>query len=1118
MPLLVALSALLLLLAVAAPHRPGDTAPTVSRVERRIAARLARMDALAQRLDAELPGDMVIYRYDADTICDWRGRFPIASDDINPRVMVQRLSNPAISFSSPLAELGEDYSYVEFGSKRYLARKRSAGGRTEIRGLELDPAHLGINVKYAIRPLSSSGGSEVKVDGKPQFKIAYDSLETAAAGDMPLILLSLILFLAAMVALAAQKRTLRYSLHSAGGIILSMAAVYLWGRRADGGGIPVFSPTLYSGGTFLYSLGAVLIVNAAILLTVVCIYLARADFSRRPGVLPAIALVLVLSYGHFALQSIVQNSGINLELYKLDDLNAFSILVLLSFLSLLLCIPLLLSAYFDAFKLSWRISLSLVSALYIASLAGIQGFEKEEDRMEVWAGRIALDRDVSAELQLRRVEEKIASDPLISTLAMVDNSEEIILNRMTDNYLLPLSQDYTISVKILRDGRSGNEDAVLFNRILQEGTPLAEGSVFLFSERPGGRSCYDGFFTFYDVRAGLARMLVELERKNVSGGKGYSRLLGLERAARASLPARYSYARYKEGKLITFRGSYPYPTSMNAGMRSMIYDNPPCHYMADGWAHFVTIVADNEAVLISRRRVGALNYVIMILFMSLVTLLVFSLPAIGRMGRKGHREKRYFRTRITLVLMLSLLLTLVVMAAVSITFVWRRNDANMGAMMSDKISAVQAFVQTGMRQERVAELKSTRMHSVLEAAADNASTDITLYDAGGAIVMTTSPEAFSGMLLGSRVEREAYDMIIRDNKRYAVLKSYVDGTRYYSMFAPLAGPGGRIIGIICAPYAEDGFDFERDAFLHLMTILTVFLILLFLARFMVIAVVNRMFQPLSEMGRLMDSAGDLDTLECIEYDREDEISALVQAYNRMVLEMKESTRKLAQAERDKAWSGMARQVAHEIKNPLTPMKLQLQRLIRLKQRSDDSWQEKFDEVSEVILDHIDILTDTANEFSTFAKLYTEEPVSIDIDALLQEEISMFDNRDNISFDYMGLSGVTVMGPKPQLTRVFVNLIGNAVQALEEKGGGRVLVALRKSSEDGFYDIAVEDDGPGVAAENVDRLFTPNFTTKNGGSGLGLAISRSILDRCGATISYSRSFSLGGACFTIKYPG
>ena len=171
----------------------------------------------------------------------------------------------------------------------------------------------------------------------------------------------------------------------------------------------------------------------------------------------------------------------------------------------------------------------------------------------------------------------------------------------------------------------------------------------------------------------------------------------------------------------------------------------------------------------------------------------------------------------------------------------------------------------------------------------------------------------------------------------------------------------------------------------------------------------------------------------------------------------------------------------------------------------------------MLLDHIDILTDTANEFSTFAKLYTEEPTEIRLDDVLQEEISMFDCKASVKFEYFGLEDAVVSGPKPQLTRVFVNLINNSVQALEGRNDGRIRVSLRNSIRYGYYDMVFEDNGPGVSDENVEKLFTPNFTTKNGGSGLGLAISKSILERCGALISYSKSFALGGACFTIQYP-
>ena len=225
---------------------------------------------------------------------------------------------------------------------------------------------------------------------------------------------------------------------------------------------------------------------------------------------------------------------------------------------------------------------------------------------------------------------------------------------------------------------------------------------------------------------------------------------------------------------------------------------------------------------------------------------------------------------------------------------------------------------------------------------------------------------------------------------------------------------------------------------------------------------------------------------------------------------------------------MARQVAHEIKNPLTPIKLQIQRIIRLKNRGDADWGEKFEQMAPVILDSIDGLTDTANEFSTFAKLYSEAPVEIDLDRLAADEIALFDDKEHISFQYIGLQGAKVMGPKPQLTRVFVNLLTNAVQAIEnqqkedaEAGRapkpGRINLSLRNSVREGFYDIVFEDNGPGVNDDNRGRLFTPNFTTKSSGTGLGLAICKNILERCGGDIAYSRSFTLGGACFTVRFP-
>jgi nitrogen fixation/metabolism regulation signal transduction histidine kinase len=449
-------------------------------------------------------------------------------------------------------------------------------------------------------------------------------------------------------------------------------------------------------------------------------------------------------------------------------------------------------------------------------------------------------------------------------------------------------------------------------------------------------------------------------------------------------------------------------------------------------------------------------------------------------------------------------------------------------LMSSKVSTVQGLLEDRTRYVMDwDELANPGFAAVLKDVSIATKSDITLYTPGGKVFRSTSPEVFERLILGSRIDEEAFFKIRNRNQRFYINKENVADYKFWTLYAPLLNEQGDIIAIMSLPYTDRNYDFRSEALFHASLLINLFLILLVVSLFISTRIVNSMFKPLMEMGKKMSNA-DINTLEHIGYDGDDEILSLVQAYNLMVKELKDSTMKLAQAERDKAWSQMARQVAHEIKNPLTPIKLEIQRLIRLKQNNNPKWEEKFDQVATVILEHIQILSDTANDFSTFAKLYTEEPVLVDLDKTLKDQLTIFDNKENIRFTYIGMEEAYAMAPKPQFIRVLVNLITNAIQAIEimqremadsgdEPVEGHVIICLRNSSRDGYYDIAIEDNGPGVKGENLDKLFTPNFTTKTGGTGLGLAICRNIIEKCGGEIRYQKSFGLGGASFIITIP-
>ena len=1151
----IAVALVLLAASLLSGQSHPDTASAAKELGTRVEKRVNLLEeyvnqALTSSPDApfrleNLPEDMVLYRYREDTLQSWNHQFPIRNDDIRSRTVVQRLGDARGNTVSPLSALTSTLNYVNYGPKWFLAKSVREGEITVIAGLEVvnelnAGSFNGVNPRfrlgdrYSVYPLTGSIGVPVVVNGAPVFKVTAEAAQNPERHDPLLFWISVLLLLGGTLLLLSVRPTIPL-----GGVVMAVqtafiAGLYLYGQKL-GQASQLFSPLLYADGAFFYSLGAVVLLNLLIVSAVLSLYLVRKrllEWFRRKDSrwAEAVAVVLILgvlaaigTYIHVTFKSIVFNSGICLELYKVNLLDRYTAVVYVSFLSVTLTLPLLmqlispllrslLGLRYDIFSRTGRLVLSVVTAAYFVIASSYLGFQKEQNRVEVWANRLAMDRDIALEIQLRAAEGAIAADGVIGTLSVLENSYDLIRGRIANSYLTRISQDYDISALVATP--SPATDA-LFNERIRGGVRLSDNSHFFYSTGANGRARYSGLFTYYTPGYGSSSVLVLVESKSNRENRGYLSLLGLSEPGRVSLPPVYSYARYVSGHLVLYKGDYAYPTLFTESFRDVLGDLPKGHVTQEGYLHFIQAVSEDEQVVISREKTEVLNYIVEGVLFAIVAYLLLSLMAF-RVRRRGV-ERHYFRTRISVVLYVSLILTLVAMAAFSVYFVYRRNNADMQNIMTSRITTLQSMLQGSFRGvTEESDLRSTAARTAIEQVGNDLKCDITLFTPDGRMVLSTTPEVYDRMIAGCRLSENAYYSIVREHRRYSIQPERMGNRRYYALYAPVMNADGNMAAIVSTPYTEQSYDFENEALVHILSIITVFLLLLLLARVVAGEVIDRMFRPLSEMGRKMN-VSDVDHLEYIVYDQEDEITSLVRAYNLMVHDLSDSTRQLAQAERDKAWSAMARQVAHEIKNPLTPIKLKLQMLIRMKQTGNPAWEEKFDEVSASVLEHIDILADTANEFSTFAKLYSEEPVRIDLDALVREEVSMFDAREDITFEYFGLEGAEVMGPKPQLTRVLVNLVTNAVQALEGREDGRIRVSLRNSSKESFYDIVVEDSGPGVKEENRVKLFTPDFTTKSHGTGLGLAICRNIVDRCGGEISYSKSFALGGACFTVRYP-
>jgi nitrogen fixation/metabolism regulation signal transduction histidine kinase len=286
---------------------------------------------------------------------------------------------------------------------------------------------------------------------------------------------------------------------------------------------------------------------------------------------------------------------------------------------------------------------------------------------------------------------------------------------------------------------------------------------------------------------------------------------------------------------------------------------------------------------------------------------------------------------------------------------------------------------------------------------------------------------------------------------------------------------------------------------------------------LVVIISERIVQPIKLIQSKMETIELGKSYEKIEYSNEDEIGQLVTEYNNMVDKLDESAKQLAKGERETAWREMAKQVAHEIKNPLTPMKLSIQFLTRSWANGNSDFESVLTKVSSTLVQQIDTLSSIATEFSSYAKLPQPKAQNLNLVEVLENVVLLYQTVENadVTSDFGGHTNVPAFVDKEQMTRVFVNIIKNATQAIPEGVRGKIHVSL-DVKDDSKIVVRIADNGCGIPDEIREKLFTPNFTTKSSGSGLGLAMVRNMVVNANGDITFESEVGKG-TTFIITLP-
>ena len=470
---------------------------------------------------------------------------------------------------------------------------------------------------------------------------------------------------------------------------------------------------------------------------------------------------------------------------------------------------------------------------------------------------------------------------------------------------------------------------------------------------------------------------------------------------------------------------------------------------------------------------------------------------IGLIRNRGIRNMR-LSTRIMYIILTPVLAVFIYIFLMSIRYVHTNYEQRQRRGLQTRSEYIQSYLRSLYYWDvALTPAQAQGLAVDLHDLGYDMNQDIHVYSLSGELLASSSPALFNSGILSRRMAPEA----LFSEEHSVVCYEQLAKHPYLVSYIPFHNGSFVTIGYIAVPYflSEQMRNAEVDKLLA--RLLPPYIIVLLLSLLFAFMAARSMTAPISMLTDKMRHFEIGGKSNHIDYPYHDELGALVERYNMLVDRVETSAEQLAKAEREGAWQTMARQVAHEINNPLTPMKLSVQTL-QLK-RGTDQFDAYFDKTTKMLISEIDNLAHIAQSFSAFAKQPEVVTTEVDVAEKLSHVITLQRaNDENIPIRYVGAdSGVVVYADREQISQVFVNILRNAIQALEGRKDADIIVSLNALYSDKEIQISISDNGPGIPEEIRERIFLPNFTTKSNGNGLGLAISKRIVEGSSGRIEF-----------------
>ena len=595
-------------------------------------------------------------------------------------------------------------------------------------------------------------------------------------------------------------------------------------------------------------------------------------------------------------------------------------------------------------------------------------------------------------------------------------------------------------------------------------------------------------------------------------GVGYPELL-IDSHQKMLQLSGYSFSRYFNGNLQYKFGDFPYPIDFN------YFKGKPLNkfFYLEHYKHILIKIGTKGYLVVSRPRetisMLLLPFSALFLFFSFLVLVFIVI----KYGRRVARLFRFsFRARLQLVFFASVLSVFMALSFISFYYFNENGKSQVSDYLREKSHSVLIAIQQRLEDyPSITKNDEPELQDYLEKLSQLFFSDINVYNRSGMLIASSRPEIFEKGLQSDLIHPAAFNHIRIRNRLFYLSSEHIGKLEFYSAYMPLTLMNGKEAGILNLPYFARQSQIQKSGYQMLANLLSLFVITGILGLIIILYLSKIMTKPLRLLQEKINLVSIEKQNEKIVWKEKDEIGLLIEAYNQMVEKLEQSAELMKYSERERAWGEMARQITHEIRNPLTPMKLNVQYLLKAYQQKDIHFDEKLKNISQSLINQIEALNEVAGMFSDFSKTSLPKKEKANLLVAIKNSITLFRKSYQVTFNLItpDVDELWVRASSKSLMRIFNNLAKNAVQAMEHVDDKRIEVEIIPGESEIM--VRFTDFGKGISPENKRSIFQPYFTTKSTGTGLGLAIVRNMMKEMEGDVTFE-SEAGKGTSFYLKF--